>query len=270
MRICQLFLIATAVFTRGLVAGEIKQSEVGPNTCGPCAAVHSLYRSGSQNVLDRLSGQSKVEKAKSLIAKYGGMASIPYGERRTAYTKQNGATDVDMRAMVNRLLQDANEKEVVGTFLVREDEESEVEFVARVQRMVSESIGAGFHPLLSVRALAAEFDEKRDKPVWNSKGGHWIAIHDVQPLSKTEFVFRFSDSIAGEELAGIAYLEQSRPAVVPITFTVDDDGKEVWNWIPNKKTLTIVSPGMPLGTKNAEWHERTLICARYLILRTAN
>lgn len=58
---------------------------------------------------------------------------------------------------------------------------------------------------------------------------------------------------------------EPRAAVVPLTFDVDADGAEVWHWEKSVNGLFLQSPGMPLGTEGAKWHERTYIAARYLI-----
>ena len=54
-----------------------------------------------------------------------------------------------------------------------------------------------------------------------------------------------------------------------MSFTVDENDKEKWDWIASAQTLALFAPGMPLGTANANWNERTFIAARYLIYRDA-
>ena len=50
-------------------------------------------------------------------------------------------------------------------------------------------------------------------------------------------------------------------------FSVDENGKEKWNWISSFDALTIVCPELPLATVRAKWHERTLIVVRYIITK---
>ena len=80
---------------------------------------------------------------------------------------------------------------------------------------------------------------------------------------------KFSDSISGKMQAGVVYSDSGRPdADVPMTFIVNADGKEDWKWVPADRTLSLFAPTMPLGTKRANWYERTFIAMRYLIYRT--
>ncbi|PQO33438.1 hypothetical protein C5Y96_11380 [Blastopirellula marina] len=248
-------------------AQVIGQAEIGPNGCGPCAVVNSLSMAKNAKVLALLEGDSLQDQAQSFINDFGDGESIPYGARRAAYTKENGVADVDLLQMLQKIWPQNQTPSVSGTYLNREDDESPEEFVKRCHALMSASIDRGFHPLLSVRAMAAEHNKKDDKYEWNSKGGHWIAIHAVGEVTSDQrgFTFSFSDSLSGKICTGYLYIDLERPAVVPLDFTADDKGTEKWNWVSNSKTLTLIAPDMPLGTKRAKWHERTFIAVRYLI-----
>ncbi len=252
-----------------VVAQVVSQQEIGPNGCGPCAFINSLLASNTTKALSKLPEESNLGKVHNFIDAYGSAKSIPYGSARSAYSEANGTTDVDLTAMINRFFAASTLPSVEGAYLIRQETESRIDFVRRVQRALSQSIDNGFHPLISVRALAAERDEKRDQYVWNSKGGHWIAVHKVGEFGAESLAFSidFSDSLSGEQRTGVIFAETARKSNVPMTFKVSQAGKEQWNWLSNTQTLTLFSPGMPLGTKRAKWNERTFIAVRYVIHR---
>lgn len=266
--LCLLLAATLAAPTFGQV---IEQAEVGPNTCGPCAIVHSFFFADNRQALEALQGETNTQKASWFCETFGTIDSVAFNGTRPAYLVKDGIADVDLHAMLDRFIADAQCDPVTGgpIRLNPDIEEQQRDFVARVHRQIRESIDAGFHPLLSIRALAAQYSEERERPLWNSKGGHWIAIHGVEPLGDEGlgFLIHFSDSLSGERQTGYVMFNDHRRAVVPLTFTVDEEGNEVWDWVTNSQTLELVAPGMPLGTVRAEWHERTFIALRYLIYR---
>lgn len=245
----------------------LDQSAIGPNGCGPCALINSLKASRSKSILDALPGKLGAEKARSFIQKYGNVDSIPYGKARKSYTNENGTTDIDLLAMINTFARDIGSSELAGQYLLREEGQTAEQFLTEFREIVQSSISQGFHPMLSVRGLAAEYDKDREKHVWNSKGGHWIAIHSVGEVSRDQLsvVVDFSDSISGNRQIGLVSFNKHRSANIPMTFTVDKFGNTNWNWVANSQTLEITAPGMPLGTTDAKWNERTFIAVRYLI-----
>ena len=249
----------------------IKQSKIGENGCGPCAVINSLQLSGNSRALNELNGKSGLEKTRAFIAEYGNIPSILYGDRRTAYSDDNGCADVDLTNMFNRFAKDNKLPLITGTHIQRNKNETAIDFVRRFRDTVSRSIDNGFHPILSVRALAAEYNKSINKHVWNSKGGHWIAIHSIKEIENdgASVTIQFSDSLSGELQSGFVYLDLNRPASVPLTFTVNQDGDVQWEWVKSSETLTLMSPGMPLGTKRAKWMERTFIAIRYLVYQSA-
>lgn len=245
----------------------VNQTEIGPMSCGPCALINSYLVAEASKPLSNLDGQSNLDKVRAFIADYGSAASIPYSRARTAYSRDNGACDVDLEAMIKRFSKDNQLPVPDGQYVARKKDESEADFLSRVQRLMASSIENGFHPLLSIRAMAAEYDEVKKKHVWNSKSGHWIAVHKVGELGNESLGFSvdFSDSLSGKLKTGMVFSEVTRKAIVPMSFKVNKAGKAIWEWVPNSQTLSLFSPGMPLGTRRAKWNERTFIAIRYLI-----
>lgn len=247
----------------------IIQDKVGPNTCAPCSFVHSLSFAKNEKALAGLDGETNSQKAASFRDKYCKKPSPLYHSEKPIYQEKTGIADKDFLMVINQLFKESKDDEVKGDFLVKQESESPEQFIFRVHKTIQDSISKGFHPLISARALTAEYSEKSKKFLWNSKGGHWIAIHELSPLLKDShgFSFKYSDSISAKLLEGYININLHRKAVVPMTFTVDEKGKEQWQWIPNDSTLELHSPGMPLGTRRAKWNERTFIALRFLIYR---
>lgn len=262
-RITLFFFISLRLFAD---SDLIVQDKVGRNTCGACALVHSLTKAKNISALNKLEGQNSIEKAKGFIKRLDSLTSPVYNNLKPIYQPNSGIADIDLLIQINKLLIEASKPEVKGKFIQRA-EESPKDFVKQTHKTLTDSIKNGFHPLLSIRAMAAEYSEKNKKFLWNSKGGHWVAVHKIGPLSKLGFTITFSDSLTGEMKEGYINAELHRGAAVPMNFTVDEQGKEQWEWVSNEKTLQLTSPEMPLGTKRAKWHERTFIAIRYLIYR---
>ena len=248
----------------------VRQAGLGKNACGPCAVINSLSAINHSS-LNQLTGSTGVDKARTFIERFGKEQSIIYGEFRTAYSNEHGASDRDLKAMLDRFLERHGDKPTQGQYLVRDAKSSEdgTSFVARAHRLISSSIDARFHPIVCVRALTAEKQTESSEFVWNSKGGHFVTIHHVGNLSQDGlgFMVSLSDSLSGKRIDGFIYLDKTRKAVVPMDFSVDENGKEKWNWISSFDALTIVCPEMPLETVKAKWHERTLIVVRYIITK---
>lgn len=247
----------------------LNQSPIGRNACGPCAVINSLQLAKRTHLLSKLKGSTPLDKARDLISRYGSADSVQYGKRRTAYSEANGTSDKDLHVMLDQFLKDCQVSPLNGRHIVA-NETSEVELISAFREMVALSIDQGFHPLMSIRALSANLTEGEEKHTWNSLGGHWVAIHAIGKISSEglSVPIEFSDSLSGELQTGLVVYNTSRLAEVPIQFTVDEQGSTNWTWVSNQKTLELVSPGMPIGTKRAKWHERTFIAIRYLIFRS--
>lgn len=265
-------ICAIALLSKLAIAQEsvVKQEPIGPMACGPCAVVNSLTIAKSP-ALTKLPGETQLEKVRSFIEQFSSEDSLIYGKHRKVYSEKLGAADRDLRFMLSKFFEANGLGEVKGQYAVRDKDssESKAAFVARAHRLLLESIETGFHPIVSVRAIAAEFNKQRDRHLWNSKGGHFVAVHEVGDLrdGSLSFPVVISDSGSGRLLTAYVYLDPARKSSVPMQFTADQDGKEVWSWERGENTLAILCPEMPLGTRNVMWYERTVIAVRYLITR---
>lgn len=250
----------------------LNQGEVGRNTCGPCALVNSLRGDRNGDALNAMEGDTDLDKAIWFTQTYGSFPSIVYNDDRESYNPNTGIADRDLKHLINRFMEESDQQVLTGSYVTRNDAASEEDaaFLDRIYSQIQGSIDAGFAPLLSIRALAAQENKDASRHVWNSLGGHWIAIHDVERVegSTTSLLINFSDSLSGKRQTGFIFLNQHRRAVVPMAFTVDEDSNEQWDWISNTQTLELLAPDLPLGTTRAQWHERTFIAVRYLLYRS--
>ena len=255
-------------------AQVLSQWSIGEKGCGPCAVINSLIGTRDAELLEALEGRRAVDKARSFIREYGDAESVKYREHRKCFSRDHGTADLDLQHMINTFLRENEGVPVQGMHVQRADWERTHRYIRRIHAILDGSISAKFHPIVSVRALAAEKADEPDengdeKFVWNGKGAHWITVNSVGKISQDGlgFVMNFSDSISGRKLSGYIHVERHRAAVVPMTFTVNDEGKEEWDWVSSKQCLMINAPGMPLGTVQAKWQQRTFTVLRYLIYR---
>ena len=271
MKTLTLFLVLLISVCCHVEAPVVCQVPMGRNACGPCAGLNSLIQAKNVRILDSLAGDSGLDKSRSFALHFGASDSSISGIHRTAYSDEHGTADADLSLMVNRLFQNSAAPGVASNYLVREAGETPSDFVMRVQSNFDASIRAGFHPLLSLRAVAAQYDKASESNSWNSMGGHWVAVHGVDAASDDglSFVIHFSDSLTGEMQTGFVYFNKHRRAKVPMQFTVNSEGREEWNWVSITDALTLVAPGMPLGTRRAQWNERAFITLRYAIFQDA-
>lgn len=245
----------------------INQKKVGKNTCGPCAFTHSLSLAKGSTLISKLKGETNTEKAKYFLEEYGSIDSGKY--RKPAYQEKSGICDTDLLMMINKFMENSKSTPVAGDYVQRKKNESPEQFVKRYHTLINDSIQKGFFPLVSVRALAAEYSEEKQKSLWNSKGGHWVTICETGKIAPDNlgFTVDFLDSISGKKLRGYYSINLNRKAVVCMSFEVDEKGKEKWDWVSNDQTLELYAPGMPLGTGRTQYFERTFIAQRYVIYK---
>lgn len=253
----------------GAAAQIAGQADIGKNACGPCAVINSLLASGNAELLNQLGEVDPEERTRNFIRDYGSVASETYDDGRTVYSDEAGSTDHDLQLMLNEFLKEQGQDQVTGRYTLRNEGETVEDYVIRIHRQLNASIESGFHPLMSVRALAAEFVEEQGRFLWNSKGGHWVTVHELGEISSDGlgFSIEFSDSLSAKRLTGFFYHDPHRGSKVPMTFSVDDQGEEQWDWVSSAECMMLHAPGMPLGTAKAKWYERTIIAVRYVVLK---
>lgn len=264
-----LFLAITLVFSQVVIAEEsalpiLSQNKMGKMACGPCAFVNSLAQSGDEASLALFKGSTLLEKAQDFAKRFGGKQSVVYRDHRTAYSDKNGTADQDLLAMINQLRVENGSPKLTGEYLLKHKEQSSGEFSQRVRLKIEKSIATGFPPLVSVKSVKAERGDD-GKYKWNGIAGHWLCVLAIEQVDEDVSVLRLADSLSGKVVTALLFTSNPRNCVVPMTFEIDDKGKEKWDWVKGDRCLYVSSPSLPLGTQRAKWHERTYIAARYLI-----
>jgi|GEM_PF-4698647 len=247
-------------------APVLAQKQLGKNACGPCAFVNSLTQAMSDAALKKLSGTNALQKAETFATVYGGVESMVYGPARTAYHAKHGIAHKDLLMIANRFAADADLPLFARELVRRNDKETPSAFLSRFERTINESIKAGFPPVLGVRSVAASKKDGAKIIQWHTISGHWVSVVGVERPSPDEdmLLMRFADSLSGKILTGLVHFEP-RNAVIPMTFTLNEKGKEQWTWIPANKGLFLSAPSMPMGTERAQWYQRSYLSLRGLI-----
>ena len=80
-----------------------------------------------------------------------------------------------------------------------------------------------------------------------------------------EVILKLADSLSGKVITALFNTPHPRNCVVPMTFDLEDNGKEKWEWVKGDRCMFVSSPSLLLGTPRTKWHERTYVAARYLI-----
>lgn len=259
-------VLACGLAVRAEAPPVVSQEGIGENACGPCAAVNAWLRwPAAGGLLAGLDGGSPREMVGSLIRAEGAAVSVVYGAPRLAYSEPHGTADADMLAMMNARHAKAGMAKLQGVHLEAGDGETAEHFHGRVRELVRGSLAAGFPPILSVRAMVAS-PGKDGKNVWNSLGGHWVVLTAL-PCGKdaTGSYVRIVDSLSGRELGAYFHSGHPRACTMPMDFTLDGEGKEVWRWVKGDRCHFLSVPGMPLATARAPWDQRTEMVVRYLI-----
>ena len=251
--------------------GVVAQQQMGDNACGPCALINSLLQSKDTPSLSMLAGTDPLDKARDFARRFGAGRSVAFGELRKAYSDENGTTDRDLLAMINRMRSEQGADPLSGQYLTKAPGETQRAFTQRIKRLIEDSIATGFAPLLSVRSVKAERNDAGEYE-WNGIAGHWVCIVGIEETGTADplLVLRLADSLSGKIIGALLYNGEPRGAKVPMACEVGLDGKETWDWMQSDNCLFLSAPELTMGTNNAQWHERTYIAARFLISKPSS
>ena len=221
----------------------VHQEYVGNCACGPCA-VFNAFQFGSPaltNLAASLPGTTLADKVRSLISMYGNRSSsIAHNQPR--YLDTGGMWDEDIAPFVNDWLKqgDAGPK-VRGERLVLKRRETPQEQSQRVYRELSDSLAAGFPPVVNLQSYAADGNSAHAN--WNWLDGHFVTVVSVQepPLSNEGgFSMWVADSQSGRVLQ-VSVCAGNSPFRA-ITSKRVRNGKEIDQWSGGYPYLTIRSP----------------------------
>ena len=251
----------------------VSQSALGEKACGPCALYHAFVN-GSQElraIAETLPGQTAEERVRNLMNTESGKPSIVFGKWRRRYSDQHGETAVDLLEAANELLTGRGLSKVSGIILDRMKGEAPSTHLSRIRGYLSDSIGAGFPPIVEVRAMAAR---KSDAGyTWTDICAHTFTVLETQPQSTASvtdmgFWIRIADSTTGQVDTSFVHVQGCQTFLAPREFTVSNDGEPQWTWASEQYPfLEVTVPTTTYFREKEPAIERTLIFLRYAIVR---
>lgn len=240
------------------------QDDFGNMACGPCAVINTLLQGDDEDSLQKLQGDTMLEKAKDFAERFGQEPSIDY-KGRTAYSEEEGSTDKDLLEMVNRFRAESNLPPMEGTYLERRQGEKQTVFENRVHFLIQRSIAKGFPPLLAIRSASVELREKTSEYLWYVHSGHWVSVVELTKVDDDISLIQVADPADGRLMNGTIFSPSPRGCLVPMTYEVDENDETEWDWVGGDSCFFLSMPAMKLGTHQKSFHERTIIALRYLI-----
>lgn len=262
--------ITIALFISAAIAGEevysvVKQEGVGKNACGPCAYVNSMLKSNDEALLRSLEGESPEDKARNFGREFGSVPSVYSGKPETAYSEEDGVTDRDFLAMINKMRIGSGRAEVSDNYLLREIDETPTEFLRRIESVISKSIDSGFFPLLDLRRSKVALDDD-GRMRWNKISGHWVCVVGVQFVADDLLIIRVADSDLGGVVSLVLHCDVLGEALTPMSLNYSDKGVLKWDWEKSGRCLTACSSILSVGKNKAKWFERSHLAACYIIV----
>jgi len=237
-----------------------------PNGCGPATLLNLLKLGGPEYapVLKSLVGATDGVKMRYLVDRHfrHRPSSARPGDRRWS---AHGIECVDLVEGFNELLADHHLAPLAATYLDRAEDESEADHLARVHRLIEDSLAAGTPPVLSLRSfLVKRREENGGEPHWETGFHHYVLLTAL----------RGTPSPAGFEIEAIdpwkarrtvLYLHREANGRAFRALKGNEDSGE---WLKGQPFLQILAPEVPaLRPANVEWSDRYLVIANHLIGR---
>jgi hypothetical protein len=251
----------------------VSQSALGERACSPSALFHALVN-GSQELRDiaeSLPGKTPEERIRSLMNTESGKPSILYGKGRRRYSDQHGETCVDLLETANELLTGRGLSKASGKLLDRTKGEPLSKHLSRIRGYLTDSLRAGFPPIVEVRAMAARKSETGY--TWTDICAHTFTVLEMQPQSTASvtdmgFWIRIADSTTGQVDTVFVHVQGCQTFLAPKEFTVSNNGEEQWTWASEESPfLEVTVPTTTYFRDKEPAIERTLIFLRYAIVR---
>lgn len=222
------FLLTFSIASSETPPPVLGQKDFSNSACGPCAVINTLLQGGDEDALKKLEGDTMLEKAKNFAKRFGQEPSIDH-KGLTAYSEQNGVTDKDLLAMVNRFRAESDLPAMVGTYLARRKGEDRAAFKDRIHFLIERSINKGFPPLLAIRSASAELREKKSAFLWYGHLGHWVSVVKLSKIDDDISLIQVADPAEGRLMHGTIYSPSPRGSLVPMTFEEDEKGNVDWD-----------------------------------------
>lgn len=236
----------------------LHQQEIGQMACGPCSIVHSLSK--------------KSEDVVSLILKCIETPSKKYEGKQMMYTGKGGMTSDDIVTVVK----DLYDIQMKATFLNRTGDpksnakkikgEQGCKFVKRIHTLLKDALTKSHLPIVEIRSFVCE--PQKWTYEWFCTMGHFHTIIEVQDQlmeNSLGFTYKFKESLTGEIMDGYLYFNPYGEGYAATRdFTVDINGKEIWQWLDDFPYLEVVAP-IHLETDRCPYQARVVTVLKTLI-----
>lgn len=233
------------------------------NGCAPATILNLLKFSAPEYgaAYDALVGADESVKMRFVVDRYfKNRPSMTYpGRKRWGL---HGVDSIDLVFGLNELLAESGLEKLKGTYLDREEDESEADHLTRCRTLIKDSIQRGVMPLLSLRSFVVKRrEENAGEPAWETGIHHYVLVTGV----------REGDSAFGFELDVIDPWRGKR-TVIYVHREPHGQGfralrgvEETGAWLDGKPFLQILAPEVSsLRPKDLEWSERFIIVANFL------
>lgn len=248
------------------VAVDQREFQDSINGCAP-ASVMNLIRFGGEEFIPvekGLVGATEGVKMRFLVDRYfRGRPSVVFpGQTRWGV---HGIEATDLAAGIGELFKEHEVAPCGSTYLDREADESEGQHLARVYRLIRESIDAGVPPILNLRSIYVKRrEENGGEPLWEPAMSHFVVVLATrgQP-SETGFELEILDPFKARR--SVIYLHREANGR---DFRAPKNVAGSVAWLEGRPFLQVLAPDVPtLRPADVEWSERYLVFANHLIGR---
>jgi len=185
----------------------VNQRKAGPNACGPACLLDAFYSADQRwhkSLRPYRSLKTDKERIQLVIRRHGLKPSRQFrGQIR--WNRNKGVNIADLGAMANEMRRGFSLEKLKFKVLFREEKETHQSLLKRVHQQFSESLEAGFPPIISIRRVANRRLPRSGTRMWMTVQGHFVVITGIpKKLNKddTFFFVTYHDPWTGRALMG--------------------------------------------------------------------
>jgi len=260
--ICVLSTIALFVLTLLATDGAsaFQTSDRSSLACVPLSCIYSLKHGGDnfKQIYATLPGDTAQQKCSNVVKLLGLKQSEEY-PGFLLVRPDGGVGNSDVDDFFNAILAKYGGNALRGEFANKLEGEFPREHLIRLHKCLASSIANGVPPIVTFRSLEPEQNRKDGLVSWKAAYAHAVTITDI-PTSLEDhqegFQFDYIESKYGTKKQGYLHIEKYRDYSTRL--------REDSETLRNKPFLSVITPSMPLGTQDLEWHARGVIILMYI------
>lgn len=273
MKVFHLLLVVSFVAT-GALAQEIpaivpidqRDYAGSDNACGPATVMNFLKHGGPEfaPAYEGLVGRDDATKLRFLVDRFFRTRPSLADPSRFRWGV-HGVDCEDLAAGLNELLAEHQIAPLRALAPVREKEEKDAEFLARIHREMGRSLRKGLPLILSLRAYYVKRREEKDlEPHWEIAAHHYVMVEGFQnPEPTVGFDLEVLDPWKARRSRVFLHNEAAGQDFLGLRGKPDTDA-----WLGGRSFLLVLAPGLPtLRPADLDWSERYLVTANFLIGR---